>query len=129
LNAIVAFRNKTNTTRSLAVETILFASAQRQISKAFEMMGLKSESERITVLIIDETKKGAITKLNSITKVISGDIDNDALIMNNKKFDEIKNLFDITDLELNSKLEKKNLKSEILIDLVIEHVALLAIRR
>ena len=36
VNALTAFKNKRNISKSLAVETVLYASAQRQIKKAID---------------------------------------------------------------------------------------------
>ena len=54
LNALVAFRSKCNISKSLAVETLLYASAQNQIQKATRLFGIKPSSSDIAVLIVGE---------------------------------------------------------------------------
>ena len=49
LNALQAFKNKTNHSKSLAMETILYASAQLQIQKAIERSGIKPKTKNMAV--------------------------------------------------------------------------------
>ena len=46
VNALNVFSKKTNISNNLEVEALLFASAQRQITKAVEMLGLKNKHFR-----------------------------------------------------------------------------------
>ena len=52
LNALLAFRNERNISKSVAMEVILYASAQRQIRKAIQLVGVKRDSANVAVLII-----------------------------------------------------------------------------
>ncbi len=54
LNALQAFQNKTNISKSPAMETMLYASAQRQIQRAIQRCGIKPETKNMAVLIIGE---------------------------------------------------------------------------
>ena len=45
LNALLAFRSGRNVSKSVAMEAMLYASAQRQISKALRLMGVKRGSK------------------------------------------------------------------------------------
>jgi len=129
LNALNAFKNKQNISNSLAVEALLFASAQRQITKAVETLGIRPESSQVAVLIIAETLQKAIEALEIISKTISGERDDNTLKLTDEKIEGIQRLFNISDLELKAKLRKEGLEKEALIDLVIEHAALLATQR
>jgi len=129
LNAFKAFESKTNISDSLAVETLLFASAQRQIRKAVELLGIKPDSPRIAVLILAETQQMISETLEIVSELTYGERDDDVLKLNEKKFEAIKRLFHVTDSELEAKLEKEGLEKEALTELIIEHVALLATQR
>lgn len=129
LNALRAFESKLSISNSLAMETLLFASAQRQITKATDILGIKAESQRVAVLIIGETQQTATTTLERISKIVPGERDDSVLELNKEKFEAVRRLFGISDFELNAKLEKTGLENEALVDLVIEHVALLATQR
>jgi tRNA threonylcarbamoyladenosine modification (KEOPS) complex Cgi121 subunit len=129
LNALNAFKNKTNISNSVAVETLLYASAQRQINKAVELLGIKPESSQVAVLIIAETKQKTATILKTVSKLMSGKRDDSVIELTSEKVNGIKRLFGISNLELEAKLEKKGFEKEALLNLVIEHVALLATQR
>jgi KEOPS complex subunit Cgi121 len=126
LNALKAFEKKLNISSSLAIEVLLYASAQRQIRKAVNMLGIKPHSSQIAVLVIDETKRGADVALEAVSKLISGERDDHVLELTDEKFVGVKKLFSVSDLEIEAKLRKEGLEMEALVDLVIEHVALLA---
>jgi KEOPS complex subunit Cgi121 len=126
LNALKAFEKKLNISNSPAIEVLLYASAQRQIRKAVNMLGIKPHSSQVAVLIIAETKRGADIALEAVSKLISGERDDCVLELTDEKFEGVKTLFDVSDLEVEAKLRKEGLEREALVDLVIEHVALLA---
>jgi len=129
LNALNAFKNKTNISKSVAVETLLYASAQGQIEKAVKLLGIKPESSQVAVLIVAETKQRAASALKAVSNLMIGERDDSVLELTNGKIKGIKGLFGISDLELEAKLEKEGFEKETLIDLVIEHMALLATQR
>ena len=126
LNASRAFKKKLNISSRLAVETLLYASAQRQIKKAVNMLGIKPDSSQIAVLVMAENKQRADVALETISGLISGERDDGVLELTDEKIEDIKNLFGVSDLEIEAKLMGKGLEREALVDLVIEHVALLA---
>jgi len=127
LNALKAFESNLNISKSLAVETLLYASAQRQIRKAVELLGIKAESSEVAVLVLAETEAKVRETLESISEFIEGIRDDDVIELSDEKFEIIKEFFGISELELEAKLEKKGFEKEALINLVMEHMALLAI--
>lgn len=129
LNALTSFKNELSISKNLAVETLLFASAQRQIVHAVKTLGIKPDSTRIAVLVIGKTSREVEDTLKALSDMISGERDDNVLKLNDQKFEKIKDLFGISDLELKAKLERKGLEKQALKDLVIEHVALLGTHR
>jgi tRNA threonylcarbamoyladenosine modification (KEOPS) complex Cgi121 subunit len=129
LNALKAFHGKLNISNSLAMETLLYASAQRQIDKAIDLLGKKPQCSKIAILIIAKTSKEAKSALENVSKLVSGEHDDSTLQLTDEKMAGIKRLFNISDVELESKLKRKGLEKETLVDLVIEHVALLVTQR
>ena len=125
LNAVQAFEKNTNISNNLSVETILYASAQRQIKKAVEMLGIKQDSSNLAVLIITENPNEINEFLKLLGNMVSGQRDDTVLELTDKKFFKIRNLFEISDLELEAKSWKEGQEKEALTDLVIEHMALL----
>jgi KEOPS complex subunit Cgi121 len=126
LNALRAFEKKSNISSSLAVEALLYASAQRQIRKAVDMLGVKQDSSEVAGLIIAENKQGTDDCLKTVSGLMPGEREDAVLELTDEKIRDIRRLFGISDLEIDSKLRRKGLEKEALADLVIEHVALLA---
>lgn len=126
LNALKAFESKLNRSRNLAVEALLYASAQRQIRNAVDIIGINSNSTEVAVLMIAKRRQEADAALETVSKLILGQRDDDVLELTEEKFDDIKKLFGISDMELEAKMVRKGFQKEALVDLVIEHVALLA---
>ena len=129
LNALKAFESKLNISNSLAVEILLYASAQRQIKRAVGLLGIKSSSSNIAAVILAETELKAKEILETVSHLILGKYDDSILELTDAKFDGIRKLFSISESELNAKLERKGMERKALTDLVIEHVALLVIQR
>ncbi|MCL4429315.1 MAG: KEOPS complex subunit Cgi121 [Chloroflexi bacterium] len=124
LNALQAFKNKTNLSKSPAMETILYASAQRQIQKAIERCGIKPQTTSMAGAIIGEDPKQIQNALQAVTKSVGSEPDESVLDLTKSKETNIKKAFEITEEELKT-LENGNGKRAI-VNLVIERVALLA---
>jgi len=125
LNALNAFDKKTNISNNLVVEALLYASAQRQIKKAVEMLGIRHDSSEVAALIMTENGHKKTDYLRLVTEIIPGERDDNVLELTDKKIKNIKKLFKISDLEFEAKLEREGLEKEALTDLVIERMALL----
>jgi len=128
LNALKAFKNQTNISKSLAVECLLYACAQRQIRVALGLIGIKQSSSEIAVLIITDEKSAAEQAFEEISRLVLGERDDAVLELSDEKMVCIRRLFGISDTELATKLEDYGEK-EALSDFVIEHIALLVTQR
>ena len=128
LNALTAFKNKTNISKSLAMETLLYASAQRQIRKAMEIMGIKPKTSEMAVLVIGEKLTEVKSALQIVLKFINGKMDEGVLELQKRKIELIKKTFGISELELKTVMKKDDLE-DALTRLVIERMALLATQR
>ncbi len=128
LNALKAFKNKTNISKNLAVEFLLYASARRQIKVALKLIGIKRGLTRIAVLLATDEKTTVENCLDEISKLVRGKRDDSILGLSDEKLSDIKRLFLISDTELAAKSASSGEK-EALQDLVIEHGALLVTYR
>lgn len=128
LNALTAFKNKMNISKSLAMETMTYASAQRQIRKAMELLGIKSTTSKIAMLIIGEEPETVESAVSVISKHINAEHDDTVLELSKEKATHIQKTFGISDLELKTMMKENDLEKA-LIDLVIERMALLATQR
>jgi KEOPS complex subunit Cgi121 len=125
LNALTAFKNGENISKTLAMETMVYASAQRQIRKATELIGIKHTTSTIAVLIIGEKPETVKSSRLAISKSVDGVLDEAVLELSREKVGEIREAFDITEAELQTVMHKNDLEKA-LVDLVMERMALLA---
>jgi tRNA threonylcarbamoyladenosine modification (KEOPS) complex Cgi121 subunit len=126
LNALQAFKNKTNLSKSPAMETLLFASTEDQIQKAIERCGIKPQTKNMAVVIIGEDPKQMQNALDVLNKGVSSEPDVSVLEMTKTKETKIKKVFKISNEEL--KTMENNGQKKAIINIVIEHVALLGTR-
>lgn len=123
INAIIALKNKRNLSKSLAVETVLYASAQRQIKKAIEAIGVKSTTQNIAITIIGEKPDSIKNGLHTVINHFGIEPEETVLELSKSKIPLIRRIFDISETELKT---IGNNFEEALVYLVIEHIALLS---
>jgi KEOPS complex subunit Cgi121 len=128
LNALTAFRNKENLSKSVAMETMLYASGRRQIQKATQLLGIKPTSRTMAVLIVGGKAEVVQKMLAKVSRRIDGQLDDSVLELSGKKMERIKRAFDISEAELETVMEGDGLEKAF-VDLVVERVALLATAR
>ena len=127
LNALTAFKNKQNISKALAIEIMLYASAQRQIRKAMELIGIKPNSSEIAVVVVGENPKTVKTALSTVLKHFNAEQDNGVLELTDAKMKGIQRVFGISNLEIETIAKGDDFK-EALVDLVIERMALLSVQ-
>ncbi len=122
-NAYYAMQNGSNISNRLDVETLLYASTQNQISKAITTIGVSKKTQRIAVAVISEKKDDPIAA--KIAEHI-GDMNDKILEPTQKKYEALKQLYEITDTAIDT-LERD--KYEALTSLITEKGTLISLRR
>ena len=125
LNALLAFRNERNISKSVAMEVMLYASVQRQIRKAIQLVGVKCDSANVAVVVIGESADSVKAFLSAVSKRVGKEPEDGVLEILNEKVRVIREAFGITETELETVMEKNN-GAQALVDLVIERMALLS---
>ncbi len=125
LNALSSFRFGTNVSKSLAMETILYAAAARQIQKAIDRVGIKPQTTNAAVAMFCDSEADIKDMVRAVSRGICAEQNEEVLEMRVEKIEKIKVLFGITDIELKT-IGKEDITYEAVVDLVIERVALLA---
>jgi KEOPS complex subunit Cgi121 len=129
LNALTAFEQGQRISENLAVEILLYASGQRQISKAIELMGVKPTTATIAVAFLTATPDDAETMEAKLTQAIPGVRDDRVLAFQAGKVERVINAFAVTDRELAAVADDGENPWVALVKIVIERGALLAIDR
>lgn len=125
VNALTAFSNKSNISKNVAMEVLLYASAQRQIRKAIALMGVKRDSANVAVVIIGENPDVVNIALSSVSKRIGSEPDEAVLALSTGKVQNIRSSFSISENELKT-VVKSGAAHQALVDLVCERMALLS---
>lgn len=125
LNALNAFANNENISKNLALETMIYASAQRQIRKAMRLLGVNPKTSQIAMLIIGDNPAVIESTLSIIAENIKGQHDDIVLELSPQKMQEIQKIFGISSSELETTAKRNDLNAA-LIDAVIERMALVA---
>jgi len=131
LNALNAFKGKVNISSNIAMEMLLYASAQCQIKEAVKIMGIKPDTRQVAAVVLAENQQRASEVLESAAKLLGGTRDDSVLELTGSKTAHLKRLFKISKSEVDAKMEHRGESAEkkALVDLVIEHMALLVTQR
>jgi len=124
LDALLAFRNGWNISKDLAMEVMLYASAQRQIRKAIDLAGVKQSCANVAIVMVNENQGMVKRTLAAVSERLSKQPDETVLELSKSKAACIRRAFGISEVEIASVSEKNPDKA--LVDLVIERMALLA---
>lgn len=129
VNALHAFKMGINISRSAAMETLLYASAQRQIDVALARLGVTRNSRAIGLVAFSETKAGAEEFQNKIAQFLRTEM-NEALLddWSDDKAGRIMTLYGIGAMELEAIRMPGQQIEEAVKKAVIERVALLSTR-
>jgi len=129
ISAVHAFKLGNNISRSMAMETLLYASAQRQIDVALDKLGVTPSSQTVALVMFSETRDGAQELENKIARFVKAET-NDAVLNEwpEEKTSEIMALYGITQSELEAIRMPGQGLVEAIRKAVIERVALLSTR-
>ena len=127
LDALMVFRTKRNISNSLAVEIMLYASAQRQIKKAIGLVGVTAGCADIAVVVVGESQAVIKSALAAISRHFGKKPDEHVLELSPAKTQNIRKAFAISENELAVVTKQGNVERA-LVDLVVERMALLSTR-
>jgi len=106
------------------MEVMLYASAQRQIRKAIQLIGIKRASANVAIVIVGADIDFVKAVLSAVSKRVGVEPDETVLELTQEKTKSIQKAFGIRAEELEA-VNKKNAK-QALVSLVIERTALLS---
>jgi KEOPS complex subunit Cgi121 len=126
LNALTAFRTGRNISKNLAMEVMLYASAQRQIRKAIQLIGVKHGCcGNLAAVIVGDNDLAVGAELTRISKCLNNVPNDDVLSLSGDKAENIRQAFGVSSKELEAVMGKDDEK-QALVNIVIERMALLS---
>jgi len=126
--ALKAMDEGVNVSESLPMEVLIQASAQRQIKKAIEMLGLGRGDVNAAIFLVSEERENLSEALGKLRETYGKALDEELLGINGEKAEELKRLFDITDAQLSAENDAYDPK-EALTNLIIERMTIQLFRR
>ncbi len=130
LNAQKSFEKGRAISENISMETLLYASGNRQISRAIEMLGVKSKTSKIAVMIFASSKEEAKEAEDKLINLIAGVRDDRVLeIKGRGKVESLMKTFKVTDLEIETMSSLRIEAREVLTWLIVERGSLLSIKR
>jgi KEOPS complex subunit Cgi121 len=129
INASHAFKSGFGISRSLAMETLLYASAQRQIDAAITRTGVTQDSKTVGFVAFSEDGEGARVLEDRISQIVGVELKEELLEeWSEEKIRNIAALYGISATELEAvKVPRQEIEKAIM-KAVVERVALLSTR-
>ena len=109
--------------KNITVETLLYASAHDQISKALTQMGINAGTKEIALMIFSHGQKEAVDAYDKAAKLL-GIGDDNVLEIDAEKVETLRKAYGISDEEIEAAGS-----SESLCGLIVERGSLLSLRR
>jgi len=126
LNALNAFKQKTNLCKGLPMEILLFASAQRQIKNAIEEFGLKESPGKLALVAVSKDRGKLENLLEMVLSLTKGKENEGALNTWSKtKIEALKKVYSISERELTATTSAKTSIEKALKNSIIERMAIL----
>lgn len=124
INAAKAQQTRYAVSKSIEVETLLYASCQDQISRGFQVMGISTETHELAVMVFSKNEEKAIEINGRIIEYL-GESDDSVLDMTSRKLDMLLAEFGLTELALET---VGGAPEDALSSLLVEKGALLVLR-
>jgi tRNA threonylcarbamoyladenosine modification (KEOPS) complex Cgi121 subunit len=129
ISALHAFKAGTNISRSVEMETLLYASAQRQIDVAISRLGVTRDAKTVAFVALSDTRDGVDTLEDRIAQLVGTEMNNALLDeWSEEKVTEIMKIYEIEAVELEAITMPDHETKDAVKKAVIERVALLSTR-
>lgn len=123
--ALYAFKNRTNISKKVGIEILIYASAEKQINKAIKKLGISASVEDLAVVMLSEDIENINRYLEVLCQILGKkEDDENALRVDDKKVQDIIRCYQITDLELEAHSGKN--PYERLLECVVDRMAVLS---
>ncbi len=127
LHGVKAFLYSRNISKSLAIESLIYASGQRQIKLAVKVLGLKPKTKNCALLLVGTSPENIESVAEEVYRYLGGKLDLSVLDIDELKFNRIKTTFDISDIEIETLISNNTWEDQknALVKLILERLAFL----
>lgn len=99
VNAVKAVENGTAVSKGLDVETLLYATCQDQITRAFRLMGVSKRTTEVAVAVFGRDPDLITDAARRVAEAL-GDLDDHVLEVDEVKFRQLRKVFEVSDASL-----------------------------
>ena len=130
LNALKSFHSNQPISRTLSMEILLYASANRQITEAIRLVGISSDTNRIAAIVVGKIEGETISAADLLSEILNQK-SNDTLIddWSPARIQNVISIFRIGSSELKATLRENESRTQAVERLAIERSALLTVRK
>jgi tRNA threonylcarbamoyladenosine modification (KEOPS) complex Cgi121 subunit len=125
VNAFRAVENGVAVSKGLDVETLLYATCQDQIARAFSLMGVSKKTREVAVVVFGRDPDVITVNARRVAEVL-GDLDDHVLDVDEAKYTLLRKAFEVSDASMET---VGGDPYEALTSLIVEKGALMALRR
>jgi tRNA threonylcarbamoyladenosine modification (KEOPS) complex Cgi121 subunit len=127
LNALKSFKQGRSISKSLAMELVVYASAQRQIEKAIRYLGVKDAEGSVVIVALGSDEERVISCVEAAAAVLDGRIQDSVVdIVEEEKLEHVKRFFGITDVEVEAVRRSGESEGKVVERLIVERMAILS---
>lgn len=125
LHSIKSFKQGRNLSSNLDLEILLYASGQRQIKVAIKELGIGLEIKNIALIIYGNSVDNVKNALNDIQKLANGKDDDSILNIDEEKYKNICNFFNIHPIEIQAIINSNKWEDKLLalIKIILNRIA------
>jgi KEOPS complex subunit Cgi121 len=125
VNALKAFKHGENISENIEMETLLYASGQRQIKRAIDMLGMRPATTKMALLVFSKDESlGEVGK--RVVEAVLAERDDSVLDFDEEKIERLMKTFKIAEVELETIAKDRKNLSEAVTKAIVERMALLA---
>lgn len=129
LNAIAAFKQSRNVASQLSLEILLYATGQRQIKDAINLLGVSKQTRKVAVLILGDGREKIIAFFEKIISLLNGREEEKLLEINSKeKMQQLLNIFKITEEEIYATMREED-KKEAVVKSILDRISVFAVEK
>lgn len=124
VNAVGAFESRSQISRGLGIEVLLYASCQDQISRALDTVGVGPDTEKLALVVMKDGPDEAEAAFERAADIL-GEVDDSVLELDETKLFKITEVFGVSENELEAVGGNRD---NALTGLLVEKGALLPLR-
>ncbi|MHA1311694.1 MAG: KEOPS complex subunit Cgi121 [Candidatus Helarchaeota archaeon] len=131
INALNSFKNGNNLANNLSLEILLYIAGTRQIKVALKKVGINNLIREIAIVIFSNDEQMIYNVFEEIKRLLSGVEDIKLLEINEKKFINLINLFNINYSEISNLIheESEEAKFQVIPKIIIDRGSMIALEK